>query len=328
VASIRKPVAKKNSDSNRLGNLMSDWATFAREAVMIAYVHQGRFLCLAAGDGGPNILHEGARFNAALSQPEWDHVLKSDYQKAGFTCDRCNEAVLWVKQVQGCRCSHIWHAPGYEFVSGSQWDAWQQDFDHELRDPAPEPYWIEPLANTDGGPTVSGTIMTPAAKGWFKRKFQLPAELEISDDGHSLSLPGVAGVLSVSKNGNISTVYDDDDTSDGRELGEIARRLNAARESVPPMMVVRGDDPDYVWPPLVRKRAIRPLPFSCSRCTKRVKWAPLGLGQVLVCLCMQAGFGPDSKRRPPRSRLEWDALRVESATQKARVKTQLERSRN
>jgi hypothetical protein len=287
---------------------------------MIAYVQKGVFLCLIAGDGGAQILHQGRRFERAIPQAEWDCVLAGNYSRTGFECDRCNEPVFSATGAQSCRCSYVRHAPGYEFTSGLEWEQWQGDFDRELRDPAPDPYWVRPVLNTDGVPTATDAIMTAAAKAWFKRKFGLPAELEISDDGHTLRLPGVAGVLSIGKNGNISTVYDDDDTSDGSQFSDIAKRLNAARESVPPMMVVLGDDPDYVWP-LINKRSIRPLPFSCSRCSRRVKRAPLGLGELLVCYCMQAGFGPRSKKRPPRSRLEWDALRVESATQKARVKT-------
>jgi hypothetical protein len=170
--------------------------------------------------------------------------------------------------------------------------------------------------------------MTPAAKAWFKRKFRLPVDLELSDDGYTLKLPGSAGVLQVGDHGNLTAVYDDEDKSDGSALQEIAWRLEAARESVPPMMIILGDDPDYVWPPLINKSSIRSLPFSCTRCGKRVKRAPLFSSEVLVCFCMMAGFSPDSKRRPPRSRVEWDTLRVESATQKARVKTQLQGARN
>jgi len=283
---------------------------------------------MVAADGGPLVLHQGQRFEPAMLQHEWARVLGENYPRAGFDCNRCNEPIFSIDQTQACRCTQVRHASGHEFGTDYEWAQWQEAFDRELLNPAPDPYWIEPVVNSDGGSTVSERIMTPSAKNWFKRKFGLPHQLEISDDGYSLTLPGVAGVLQVGKDGNLTSVYDDADTSDGRELWEIAWRLNAARESVPPMMIVLGDDPDYVWPPFVDKRTIRPLPFGCSRCRQRVKRAPLFLGEVLVCFCMQAGFGPLSKRRPPRSRREWDALRVESATQKARVKTQLEGARN
>jgi hypothetical protein len=296
---------------------------------MIAYVQGKTFLCMVAGDGGPLVLHRGERFEPVIPQDEWNRVLAENHPRAGFDCNRRNEPVFSIDSVQACRCTRTRNAPGYEFTDGQEWAQWQRAFDRELNDAAPTPYWVEPVVNSDGGATESERIMTPAAKVWFKRKFGLPANLEISDDGHSLRLPGDGGgVIQVGKDGNLMSVYDDADESDGHELYEVARKLNAVRESFPPMMIILGDDNFYVWPPFVDRRSIRSLPFSCTRCGKRVKRAPLFSSEVLVCFCMMAGFGPDSKRRPPRSRVEWDTLRIESATKKARVKTQLEGVRN
>jgi hypothetical protein len=237
---------------------------------------------MVAGDVGPLVLHEGYRFESAIEQEEWDRVLAENHPRAGFDCNRCNEPVFSIDSVQACRCTHFHNAPGHEFSDGQEWAQWQNAFDRELRDAAPDPYWVQPVVNSDGGATQSGRIMTPAAKAWFKRKFGLPANLEISDDGYSLKLPGEGGgVLQVGQDGNFMTLYDDDDESDGRELHAIAWKLNAARESVHRVMIILGDDPDYIWPPFVDRRSIRSLPFSCTRCGKRVKRAHLFSSEVL-----------------------------------------------
>jgi hypothetical protein len=157
--------------------------------------------------------------------------------------------------------------------------------------------------------------MTPRAKAWFARRFGLPPEVELSDDGSTLSVPGVAGGIQVSRDGVVTATCETDD--EAALLGLLAMQINDVREAPPKVVIILADDPDYVWPPFVDQRLIRPLPFSCSRCSRRVKRARFALAEIRQCLCMSAVYAPGCESRPPRSRLEWDALRVESANKEA-----------
>jgi hypothetical protein len=57
-------------------------------------------------------------------------------------------------------------------------------------------------------------------------------------------------------------------------------------------------------------------------------WAPLGAGKVLVCFCLQVAYPRGTQKTPPRSRLEWDALRLESATEAARIRAETTETKN
>jgi hypothetical protein len=287
---------------------------------MISYIDKDVMHSMVAGVGGPKIVHQGRRFTSIIPPAKWEKVLALKLPKAGFSCSRCEEPVFVnpKSRTQACRCAEVAHGPGCEFSTAEGWDQWQCEFDQELKDPPPDPYWIKTGPNTEGSPVQSGQIMTSAAKAWFKRKFKLPSELEISDDGRSLNLPGVTGTLRVGRSGNLTTVFPEDDTSTGWELFEISKKILTARESPPQIMIILGDDPDYVWPPFTDRHAIRSLPFKCTRCGQRVKQAPVIFGQVLVCFCLQVGYPRGSDKTPPRSRLEWDTLRLDSATEATR----------
>jgi hypothetical protein len=297
---------------------------------MISYVDKGVMHSMIAGVGGPKIMHQGRRFIPILPPAKWRKVLALKLPRAGFSCSQCKEPVFINpnSRTQACRCAEVAHGPGCEFRAAEEWEQWQVDFSQESKDPAPDPYWIKPDSNSEGGPIQSGKIMTPAAKAWFKRKFKLPPELEISDDGHSLSLPGVTGILRVERSGNLTSVFPEDDTSAGWELNEVAKKILAARESPPQTMIILGDDLDYVWPPSTDRRVIRSLPFKCTRCGQRVKQAPVVFGQVLVCFCLQVGYPRGSDKTPPRSRLEWDVLRLDSATEAARIRAETTDTKN
>jgi hypothetical protein len=200
--------------------------------------------------------------------------------------------------------------------------AWQDDFDRQLKDPPPSDYWIEPAPDSEGTPQGRKKVMTPEAKQWLKRKLGLPSELLVSDDGSVFANAEHAeGALSVTKKGNL-TAIDLPDDANGFELFLVARQIQAVRESPPQVVLVLGDDPDYIWPPFVNRRLIRGLPFGCSRCGKRVKQAPVGTGQLLVCFCLQAAYPPKAEKRPPRNRLEWNRLRVEATAETTRLRAQ------
>jgi hypothetical protein len=288
---------------------------------MITYVtDDGDYLALVAGVDGPKVLHYGQRSNPPYPEAAWARVLQEkQLPRTGFSCNRCGSPVVINQNTQICRCSKISHAPGCEFKTAEQWEEWQDDFDEQLKDPAPSDYWIEPPPNSEGVPQGEEKLMTPEAKTWLKRKLGLPSTLQLSDDGSTMQLPGVQGALAVSARGNLTAV-DLPDDADGLEFCSIVQKIHAARESPPQIVLVLGDDPDYVWPPFTNRRLIKGTPFSCSRCGKRVKEAPVGTGRILVCHCLQAAYPPGTDKRPPRDRLEWDSLRVEVAAETTRLR--------
>jgi hypothetical protein len=291
---------------------------------MISYVtDDGVYFSLIAGAGGPTTLHCGHRFNPIYSEAAWKKALEQEgLSRTGFACNRCHAPVLANQhQIQLCRCARVSYAPGHRFRTGEQWAAWQSDFDEQLKDPAPSDYWIEP-PNSEGVPQGEEKIMTPEAKTWVLRKLGLPPGVQLSDDGNAMRLPGVQGTLSVSAKGNMVALGLPDD-ADALEFCSIIQQIHAVRESPPQAILVVGDDLDYVWPLFTNHRLIRGLPFSCSRCGQRVKQAPVGTGELLVCFCLQAIYPPKAEKRPPRTRHEWDRLRLECAaeTTRARART-------
>jgi hypothetical protein len=290
---------------------------------VISYVtSDGDYLAMVAGVGGPKVLHSGERCERPYPEAAWAKAIQEKkLPLAGFACNRCQASVLINRKhrTQICRCAKVAYASGHEFKTGEEWTAWQDDFDEQLKDPAPENYWVEPEPNSEGVPQGKEKLMTPEAKTWLKRKLGLSAELELSDDGHTMQLPGTPGALSVSSRGNL-TAIDLPDDEDGLQLFLAAQQIQAVRESPPQVILVLGDDDDYIWPSIVNERLIRGMPYSCSRCGKRVKQAPIGTGWILTCLCLQACYPPGTDKRPPRTRHEWDRLRVEVATETARVR--------
>jgi hypothetical protein len=288
---------------------------------MISYVdHDGDYFGLIAGVSGPKTLHYGHRFNPICPEVRWEEIQEL-VKQTGFVCARCGSDVLINRKgtTQLCRCARVAYEPGYEFKTGDEWMEWQTDFDRQLADPAPKDYWIDPGQNSEGGPQGKKKIMSKAGKEWMKRKLELPLGLEISDDGSTMRLPGSKGSLSVAKGGNL-TAIDLPDDEDGLQFFLAAQRIHEIRESSPKAILVLGDDPDYVWPSVVNPRLIHGLPFSCGRCGRRVKEAPISTSRILVCLCLQAFYPPGADQRPPRTRQEWDRLRVEVAAETTRAR--------
>jgi hypothetical protein len=124
---------------------------------VICFTHNGGiFSCLVAGVGGPEIIHQAHRFEPLVSQSDWEEFLASGCERARFDCNRCSEPVYTTHArlreglIQSCRCTFIKHAPGCQFRNAKEWEQFQRDFDRELLDPPPAPYWVDPVANTDG----------------------------------------------------------------------------------------------------------------------------------------------------------------------------------
>ena len=113
---------------------------------MISYTDSdGSYWAMIAGDGGPTVLHHGERSEPPYPEVAWDKALREKgLPHAGFSCNRCGSLVVAIhRTTQICRCARVMHEPGHQFRSGEQWEEWQDDYDRQLKDPAPKDYWID-----------------------------------------------------------------------------------------------------------------------------------------------------------------------------------------
>src|SRR5882724_5776382 len=85
-----------------------------------------------------------------------------------------------------------------------------------------------------------------------------------------------------------------------------------ARVGTPSFIVNLGLDDHYVWPPLTRRKTIRPAGIVCPHCRRQVKRALCPMGRIYLCFCMGVVLTRQWTGREPRNSADWTEARTEA----------------
>ena len=283
-------------------------------------VYEGRLIVADLIGGKPALVRSGGPLPlekfAEKSEDYWRGVFT--VLPSRFSCSNCHWPVVEFSDqdrvAQSCRCQGVVHyypqtSPPY--ASSEEWEAFRSLYEKEKDHPAPldgfatDPFTGAPLALNDRG------------RAWLQQKLGVPShvKLDASLDGSVLKVGAGASIMPDFESGVTSILSDPEDHP---ALGAVLSAMVSHHpESFPEIIVIIGNDPDYVWPPGTDQSRIAPLPYRCSHCGSRVKSAPIRhagpIDRALVCLCMAAILqrGVSS----PGSSIEWKELRLRGAGQ-------------